>query len=34
MTIKTTGEIGIGTEDLKSKLQVTDGDVYIEVVAN
>ena len=30
MTITTTGEIGIGTEDPKSKLQVTDGDVYIE----
>jgi hypothetical protein len=30
MTIKTTGEIGIGTEDPNSKLQITNGDIYIE----
>jgi hypothetical protein len=30
MRIAATGEVGIGTENPKSKLQVTDGDVYID----
>ncbi len=30
MTVTTDGDVGIGVTEPKSKLQITDGDVYIE----